>query len=372
MKIYFTASVAGGRKYLEQYQEIVAILKKLGHLVLSEHIAKENLSQEEKLAAVEIFRREKRNIDFSDGVVAEVTQPSTGVGSEISYALSHEKPVLALFYKESQNLLSPMIAGNPSEHLYHEHYDDDNLEIKLKKYLEHILKNGKERKGKLIVIDGADGSGKQTQGMLLVDYLKKQGRKVKYFDFPRYYSSFHGRVVGRFLSGEFGKINEVSPYLISLAYAVDRASAKEEMDDWLEKGGIIISNRYATSSMAHQAAKVLPEKKKELVEWLDELEYRVHKIPREDMVIYLHVPWKITRELVQKKSKREYLAGKKLDIAEANLKHQIESEKMYLWLCQNRKNWVKINCLDKAGKMRTREQIHREIVKVLKTKGIII
>lgn len=371
MKIYFTASVTGGRKYLAQYQKIVESLKNLGHEVLSEQTAKEKLNSDKKLTPLEIFQREKRHIDLADCFVAEVTEPSTGVGSEISYALNKKKHVLALFYKDSENLLSPMIAGNSHEDLFLEHYDDDNFEMKIKKFIRHVVINGIQRVGKLIVIDGGDGSGKQTQSQLLVQYLKKKNLKVKYFDFPQYYSSFHGKIVGRFLAGEFGKMDQVSPYLISLAYALDRASAREEMEDWLTKGGIIISNRYATSNMAHQGARISKEKRKEFIDWVDELEYRVHKIPREDLVIYLYVPWKIGLKLTAKKGERGYVKGKKLDIAETDIKHRQESEKMYLWLCQSKKNWVKINCVNKKGEMRTREEIHQEILEVLKKRKVI-
>ena len=118
-----------------------------------------------------------------------------------------------------------MITGNPSEHLYLEHYDEDSLTVVLKQYIDEVLIQH-SRKGKLIVIDGGDGSGKTTQSELLSVYFLNKGIKVKSFDFPRYYSSFHGKVVGRFLAGEFGGVNEVSPYLASLAYALDRAAAK--------------------------------------------------------------------------------------------------------------------------------------------------
>jgi len=96
------------------------------------------------------------------------------------------------------------------------------------------VKTLQKRKGKLIVIDGGDGSGKATQSALLKSYLEKHGKRVKYMDFPRYYNSFHGRVVGRFLTGEFGALDQVSPYLAALAYALDRASAKEEMDNLID------------------------------------------------------------------------------------------------------------------------------------------
>lgn len=371
MNIYFTAATTDDGQYREQYKLIISSLKKLHyHLVSGEQIADlQLLIQDKKLTDEQIFEREKDRIEKADCVVAEVTRPSSGVGGEIVYALVHNKPVLALVYQDAENRLSPMIAGNPSENLYLEHYEDDNIAIVLRRFLEQVILT-KKRKGKLIVIDGGDGSGKATQSELLVDYLKDQGIHVKYMDFPRYYSSFHGRIVGRFLSGEFGKLDEVSPYLSSLAYALDRASAKEEMDAWLGTGGMIVANRYATSSMAHQGARVPKEKYKEFVAWIDELEYKVHRIPREDIVIYLYVPWEIGVALTAKKDERRYVAGGGADIAEKDIKHRQEAEVMYLTLAKERKNWVVIDCI-KNGTILPKEEIHKKILAVLSDKHIV-
>ncbi len=371
MKIYFTASTTSDGKYKEQYKNIISTIKSLGHaLVSGEQIVHEDLlSKDRELTQEQIFSREKQAIEEADCLVAEVSSPSTGVGSEITYSLTLGKHVLALFYKEAENKLSPMVAGNPSTNLYLDHYDDDNLERVLKNYLEHVEIHRK-RKGKLIVIDGGDGSGKATQTELLIDYLKNKNIHVKVFDFPRYYTSFHGQMVGRYLKGEFGDVNEVSPYLVSLAYAVDRAGARDEINDWLVKGGIVLTNRYTTSSMAYMSAKLPAKKREEFIEWLDELEYRIHRMPREDLVIYLDVPPKIGQELVGKKGNRSYVGGAKKDIHERNLAYLEEVEKTYLDLIKKKKNWVKIDCT-KDHSIRSKEEIHQEIVKVLQDKGII-
>jgi dTMP kinase len=369
MKIYFTAA-SDGNGFGKRCSEIIYQINKSGHALVSgmQLINRRFLDRDRKLGPAEIFRREKHQIEDADCVIAEVTKPSSGVGGEIVYALVHDKPVLALFYKDAENMLSPMIAGNPSEHLYLEHYDDDNLGLILKNFIDQISLE-KKRVGKLIVIDGGDGSGKATQSELLIKYLELQGQKIKYMDFPRYYTSFHGNMVGRYLNGEFGKLNDINPYLASLAYALDRASAKEEMDGWLSRGGIIISNRYATSNMAHQASKLPVDKRKEFISWLDELEYKVHKIPREDVVIYLYVPWKIGYDLTLKKGSRKYSDGK-LDIAEADIEHRKLTEEMYLDLARNRKNWVRIDCV-RDGKILPVDIIHRMVVEALKIKRII-
>ena len=370
MKIYFTASTTHDGEYRAQYRRIVSIIKKYKHTLTSgAQIAQDSLlTKDRSLTAEKIFRREQIGIDQADCVIAEVSKPSSGVGGEIVYALTEHKPVLALFYKDAENKLSPMIAGNPSEHLYLEHYEEDSVGLKIKHFFEQVAVD-KKRKGKLIVIDGGDGSGKATQSQLLIDYLKVNKYRVKYMDFPRYYSSFHGNIVGRFLTGEFGKLDDVSPYLSSLAYALDRASAKEEMDLCLSHGGVVVSNRYATSSMAHQGARLSHDKQKEFVNWVDELEYKVHKIPREDIVVYLYVPWKIGYELTLKKEARGYAKGG-LDLAEKDMHHRQEAEALYLRLANERPNWITIDCV-KDGTILPKEVIFQQILVALEKRNIL-
>lgn len=371
MQIYFTAAITNNGDFYLQEKAIIQELRRFGRALTSgEQILDKNaLQHDAQKTPEEIFSREKKAIDAADCVVAEVTKPSSGVGGELVYALTHHKPVLALFYKDAKNELSAMIAGNPSDHLFLEHYDEDSLQIILKKFLRQVDIE-KKRRGKLIVIDGGDGSGKTTQTDLLVDALQGRGLPVKRMDFPRYYSSFHGEMVGRFLAGEFGKLNDVSPYLASLAYALDRAGAKEEMDVVLSHGGMIVCNRYATSNMAHQGARLPAEKQKEFLSWIDELEYKVHRIPREDIVIYLRVPWQYGIELTRKKGKREYLHGKTADIAEADNRHRQKAEAMYMSLAKKYKHWIVVDCVQN-GALLSREIIHKKIMDIMKQKRII-
>lgn len=371
LKVYFTASTTFDGQYLQQYKKIIEIIKNNGGKIISGNqiIKKDLLKKDKNLTKEQIFKREKERIEKSDCLIAEVTNPSHGVGGEIVYGLISNKPVLGLVYQNKDDKISPMIEGNPSDNFFLERYDLEKLPYILKNFLDHV-ELVKNRQGKLIVIDGGNGSGKTTQAKLLINYLKEKKFMAKYFDFPQYYTSFHGKTVAKFLRGEFGHIDQVSPYLASLAFALDRASVKKEMDDFLARGGLIVSNRYVSSSLAHQGAKFANEKeRKEFLTWLSELEYKVHKMPKEDMVIYLYVPWQMGIRLTAKKTDRKYLKGSK-DIEEKDLKNRVESEKMYLRFASQKKHWVKIDCIEK-GKILPPQVIHQKIITVLKKKGYL-
>lgn len=371
LKVYFTAATSYDGELHKQYNKILSFLKKSRvHLLSGEQtVRRDLLAKDAHLTKKQIFEREKRMIEQADCVIAEVSKPSLGVGGEIVYALVREKPVLALLLDNYEDKISPMLAGNPSDNLFIEHYHLSKLSFTVKDFLAHV-KATKSRRGKLVVIDGGDGSGKTTQANLLVTYLKSKKIPVMHVDFPQYYSSFHGKTVARFLRGEFGGIEQVSPHLISLAYALDRASIKNEMEKFLKKGGYIIANRYATSSMAHQAAKMNDKKKQdELLKWIYELEYKVNKIPKEDIVIYLYVPWEIGLYLTKNKPVRHYLEGENTDIHEKDLQYRRAVEKMYLVLSKRYKHWVKIDCVAN-NKILPPQLIQTKLHKILREKKV--
>lgn len=226
-------------------------------------------------------------------------------------------------------------------------------------------------KGKLLVIEGIDSSGKTTQLNLLKDFFKKNNIPFKTIDFPRY-ESFFGAMIARFLRGEFGPLEQVNPYIISVVYALDRKDAKEDIEKWLDEGYIVISNRYATSNMAHQAGRLPDNKKADFVAWDEELEYKVNKIPREDIVIYLDMPVACSKELMKNSDRiQDYKKGKKQDIVEKDDEYLKDSKKTYQWLFEQFSHWVKVDCVDADGKLLSKTQIHEEIKKILAKKGII-
>ncbi len=219
------------------------------------------------------------------------------------------------------------------------------------------------KRGKLIVIDGTDSSGKATQTELLIKHLRKDGRKVKVVDFPDYYSNFFGKFIGHCLSEQYYNFVKVHPKIVSVLYAADRFESKDKIKKWLEAGNIVIANRYASANQIHQGGKIANTKKREaFLKWLAEMEYEVFKIPKPDAVFFLSVPIPIVMKLIKERNKKEgrgYL-GKKKDVHEKDRHHMENSRKSALWLAKTQKGWIKIECT-KAGSLNTREDIHREI-----------
>jgi len=220
--------------------------------------------------------------------------------------------------------------------------------------------------GKLFVIEGGDGSGKATQTLLLKARLEKQGFKVNIVDFPVHHTAFYGRMVDRYLRGEFGEPSEVNPYLIAILYANDRRALKEYMQRCLEQGNIILANRYTQSNKAFQGAKFKTmEEQDAFFEWNDELEYKEHGIPKPDLVIYLSVPREVGNDWVLKKEKRDYLGTIKMDKHETNLDLQKKAEAVYERLADKEKLWKKIVCFEK-GQMLSREAIAEKVWRMVK------
>lgn len=366
MKIYFGASITFDRSMLPQYQMIVAKLKEMGHEIVSEYVVDPELETGDGLDADDLFSREVSHIELADVMVAEVSRPSWGTAFLMEHALSCGKPVLALFYAESEESIPMMIAGHPQ--LYEQHYDEANLGVVLEKSLMHF-EVALQRKGKLIVIDGGDGSGKATQTKMLFEYFASHQMKANLISFPRYKTSFHGKHVGRFLTGEFGGNNEVSPYLSSLAYALDRLTARDQILAWLKQGHMVVADRYVSASMAHQGSKLTGKKQEAYLQWLYEMEYKEHRLPKEDVVLFLYVPVKTAQKLLLSSGGKGEVNGK--DIAEIDIEHQKKSIQMYTKLARNYSHWEMIRCVDDSGNLLSREQVHLKILTVLQKHGII-
>ncbi len=184
-------------------------------------------------------------------------------------------------------------------------------------------------KGKFIVLDGIDGSGKATHLRLLRKHLESKGLPVAHFDFPQY-SKPSSYFVKKYLNGRYGKLLQVGPYKASLFYALDRFDARNEIAQAINSGSVVLSNRYVAANMGHQGARITdPKVRKEFFYWIQHLEFDIFEIPRPDINILLNIPAKTAQLLIDKKLDRSYLKGKSRDIHESSLKHLKNAEKTY-------------------------------------------
>lgn len=217
------------------------------------------------------------------------------------------------------------------------------------------------KQGKFIVIDGTDGSGKGTQTELLITALKEKGIDVVTTDFPQY-GKPSACFVEKYLRGEYGTADEISAKKASLFYALDRFDASHQMKAWLAEGKFIVSNRYVSANMGHQAGKISDTAKRdEFLEWLEELEYGISGIPKPDKTLLLYMPPEIGQKLVDEKDARDYTKGKKRDIHEADLDHLKNAAHAYAYVA-NKFGWTTIDCAPENNLL-TREEIHQKVLK---------
>lgn len=184
--------------------------------------------------------------------------------------------------------------------------------------------------------------------------------------FPRYESSF-GKLVGRYLNGDFGTLEAVDPHFSALLYAGDRLEAKGELESALAAGKIVLADRYIGSNLAHQTARVPLERREAFLAWLKHLEYSLYGLPVEDLVVYLHVPAAEAHRLIGLKSAREYTALHR-DLQEADVSHLEQTAMIYERLATE-SNWVRIDCTNTAsGVLYSPEEIHQALLNTVESR----
>lgn len=229
---------------------------------------------------------------------------------------------------------------------------------------------------RLIVLEGLDGAGKSTQVHLLRELFNKHHIRSQYLHFPQTDppTGLYGQMVANFLKGEYGAVQTVHPYLVSLLYAGDREHAKTRIKEWLDQDFTIILDRYVYSNMAFQGAKLdsLAEKQK-LCHWLRYLEFQYNGIPVPGLSVFLHMPFSfISQKLGNNRNgqSRDYLRGKK-DIHESNLDLQKKVEQEYLRLVNENDDFYLINCTNANGLPLPPDSIHQKIVDLLQTQAML-
>lgn len=220
--------------------------------------------------------------------------------------------------------------------------------------------------GKLIVIEGLDGSGKGTQTALLTAALTEKGINVKQVSFPDY-NNPSSALVKMYLNGELGsKPDDVNAYAASSFYAVDRyASYKQFWQADYEAGTVILADRYATSNAIYQLSKLPENERTDYLNWLEFYEYTQLQLPKPDAVIYLDVPIEISQRLLEKRYNGDTT---KKDLHESNLEFlkQCRSSALYSAKVQG---WQIVGCANN-DELRSIDDIHNEVLQlVLKALG---
>jgi dTMP kinase len=196
-----------------------------------------------------------------------------------------------------------------------------------------------------IAIDGIDGSGKGTQTDLLHKYLVKMGKSVDLISFPQY-QSFFGAMVGEYLNGKYGTLEQVNPKLAALLFAMDRKNFFERNTP---EADVVLFNRYVSSNIGHQTGRVAPDEQDQFNDWLEELEYGINGIPRPDLSIIFDISVETSLRQVAMKGKRDY----------TNLTHDIhEQDKVYLHKVRDyfhslgsRDDYEIVSCEDSQGEV---------------------
>lgn len=219
--------------------------------------------------------------------------------------------------------------------------------------------------GKLFVIDGTDGSGKQTQLAKLKERFELENIDYREVSFPNY-DSPSSSLVKMYLSGEFGEnSNDVSPYIASTFYAADRyATFQKGLKEYYNNGGIIIADRYTTANMVHQAGKIQDKLEREkFLDWLWDFEFNLYKLPVPTKSFFLNMPPEYAMKLMEGRENK-FTKEQKKDIHEKDQNH---IKNAYNAACDlvDKYDWYEVKCV-KNDEIRSIEDIHEEIYNQIK------
>ena len=212
-----------------------------------------------------------------------------------------------------------------------------------------------------INIEGIDGSGKGTQFGLLTQKLTESGIVFESYDFPDY-GSGSAKPLTLHLTGQGP---ELEPMQIAELFAVDRLFKKDKLHTALAMGKLLLTNRYVGSNMAYQAARVeTNEERKEVIDFIEQLEYGVNKLPRPTINIITAIDASISQKNVDSKGERDYVNGR--DVNEANEQLQQNVAQIYDTFCAEREDFVRVECMGQDGSMLSKELIHEKIWNIVK------
>lgn len=207
----------------------------------------------------------------------------------------------------------------------------------------------------LIAIEGIDGSGKNTQSILLKDYLEECGYRVKLMSFPFYKETFFGEEIERYLKGFYGNLGDIPSKLSSILFALDRFEKKSEINDYIKGGYIVIADRYVYSNVAFQGVNYKGNLE-DFLKWIENLEFNVLGMKIPDIVIYLKISSGVSNRLLKEREN----SSSELDIHERNMDYLNKVSVNYDYISRIRENWKTVFC-EKEGELRNKNEIFEDI-----------
>lgn len=220
------------------------------------------------------------------------------------------------------------------------------------------------KRGRLIAIEGTNGSGKGTQTRLLVQALRRRGQVVHLIAFPQY-GQKSAAPIEAFLNGDFGAPRDVGPYRAALLYAVDRAAARLKILAWLAAGDTVIADRFTASNLAYSGALFISARERtKFWRWVETLEFETLGLPRPDRVIVLAVPVQTSHKLVLLKKARSYLRRGKRDVHEKDRSLERRVLAMYQALARRDRTFRLINCAP-DGKLLSKTEVRDKVLAAL-------
>jgi dTMP kinase len=221
--------------------------------------------------------------------------------------------------------------------------------------------------GVLVAIEGIDGAGKGTQAELFRQRATAEGISCAVLSFPRYGENAFARAIAAYLNGDFGPSDSVPGRLAALLYAGDRFAARPALLDALDSHEVLVCDRYVASNMAHQAAKLPPAQRDDLIAWLAEIEFGIYQMPSPELTVLLDMPLDAARELVRRKAARSYTSLTE-DIHERDRQFMSSSRDVFLALAEAEAaggKWSRIDCGGAAGAPRSSASIAQEVWNVI-------
>lgn len=217
--------------------------------------------------------------------------------------------------------------------------------------------------GRLVAIEGIDGSGKKTQTARLEAFARANGLSVAVFSFPRYGTSHFAQSVADYLNGAYGDLTATPPEFAALLFAGDRLEAKDELIDALEGHDLVLCDRFVASNVAHQSARLPLDRQQAFRAWITKIEFGVYGLPRPDATVYLDVPAEVAYRAIMGKSRRVY-TEKTHDIHEADLEYLAACHRVYSGLAAEDwvGAWIPVACVSDRETLRDPEAIGADVV----------